>query len=115
MCVKEIDNNNHSSGTVRLSHKFTFIYIFNFIYMKTTELIRTVDRELQEDFWGRTSKIENEIKKYLKRDNVSLRWSVSLNRVREELEDMDWDFIFSNKKVYWVEYAYMWGVEVGSV
>ena len=83
--------------------------------MKTTELIRNKACELEEDFWWRALRFEKELKKYFKNDWVSLRWGVQYDRVKEELDSMDFDFIFQEKRVWEVQYLYMWGKEVWAV
>ena len=83
--------------------------------MKTTELIRDKAIELQEDFGWNSLWIFFQLKRYFKNDWVSLRWGVQYDRVKEELDSMDFDFIFQEKRVWEVQYLYMWGKEVWAV
>lgn len=82
--------------------------------LKTTDYIWAIACELSDRFGWKSIKIDDVIRSYFKNQHVSLRGAVSLDRVREELDEMDWDFIFSEKLVYWVVYYYMWEIEVGS-
>lgn len=77
--------------------------------MRTAEYINNTAYELSEKYGGYSSKIARLITEHL---GVDGRTRVSNNTI-EQIDELDWEYIFSEKYVYGARTVMMWDKEVG--